>query len=1264
MPVLQTGLAKSAAADYTIDQSLRFDDGDSAYLSRTPGSAGNRKTWTWSGWFKRGNVDMTATKLFGAGTSFAVNHDNSTYAYFYTDTLCFISETAGSGTFNLYTTQVFRDPSAWYHIVLAVDTEQGTAADRIKIYINGSQVTDFTTETYPAEDSEHYVNATNIHYIGRTTASGYLDGYLAEVYLIDGTALGPESFGETDAATNQWKPLDSDDVKDAVTFGTNGFYQKYSATELADSFTDSANHTAHTVTANGDVHTDTTVKKIGTASAQFDGDDTAAPDQLTVPSSSDWNPYGISFTVEFWLNVDSFAHTYDWIIGNSGADYYGWNIQLQSSGSKLNFLVGNGSTWDINTSASGTGYAISTGTWYHVAVVKSGTAWTMYVDGTSRATGTSAATDYNNTLQIGESTVWSGRDFDGYMDEVRISNTARYNHLFTPSTTAFTSDQYTKLLLHCDGADDGTTFTDSSDSGGGRHTITANGDVTNTRAQSKVGDSSIYFDGTGDYLSCAGSSDWDWSASDYTIEAWVRPVDLSSGGGSAQYGAIVNNRSGGSVAYGFGFDSSGYPTFWYWDTPGSATRTAAATSNAMSVDTWYHIAMVHSGTNILIFVDGTLDSTTAVVGTPYSSAAYTQDIGVDANGTDYLDGYLDEIRISDSARYTSSFTPSTTEFTADANTMLLIHSNWDGGLGADSSGNENDFAVTNLVATDQMVDSPTNNFCTLNPLAPPYTGTTTFAEGNLKVSGDSSNYNLYLSTFSPLSSGKWYCEILVGDLDHLIGISDASQAPSDFSSTIYNDTDWNNMIVNFTNGDLKIDGSVSDSGYAGTISVGNIIGMAMDLDAGTPTIQWYVNNIGKGSKNISGGCSTALTGGKGLVFNGITNGSAEYWNFGQDSSFAGNLTAQGNQDSNGIGDFYYEPPTDYLALCTSNLASPEIALPTDHFNTALYTGNGSVISVTGAGFQPDLVMQKYRSTGGAYNLNGQAADAVRGVNRYSYIDQINAESDRTSQDDALRSFDSDGFTYGANAMNWDTYTYVSWMWKGDNVAGGTLNQDGDIDSYVNVNTTAGFSIVKYAGSGTGGDTVGHGLSSAPELIIVKNRDAADAWQVGSSKGIDFTDYLVLNTNAAAVDNVDRWNDAAPSASVFTIGDGVEVNTNTENYIAYCFHSVEGYSKVGSYEGNGNLDGTFVYTGFRPAFVMTKSVDSTSDWQMFDNKRTGYNVDNYELEANDEAAEDTSTEFIDIVSNGFKNRDTTDPNVAETYIYIAFAESPFKTSNAR
>jgi hypothetical protein len=203
----------------------------------------------------------------------------------------------------------------------------------------------------------------------------------------------------------------------------------------------------------GNTHTDTAVKKFGSASAEFDG----TTDKLTVASTADFNSFGVDFTVDFWVNVDSFAHTYDWLIGNSQANYGGWNIQLEQSGGKINFLVGNGSSWEINTVSSGTGYAISTDTWYHIAVVKNDTLWTMYVDGTSRATGSAVGHDYTALLEMGGSTLFSGRDFDGYMDEVRISKgVARWTANFTPPTTAYTSRRLLSGSVDISGQPSGT----------------------------------------------------------------------------------------------------------------------------------------------------------------------------------------------------------------------------------------------------------------------------------------------------------------------------------------------------------------------------------------------------------------------------------------------------------------------------------------------------------------------------------------------------------------------------------------------------------------------------------------------------------------------------------------------------------------------------------------------------------------------------------------------------------------------------------------
>ena len=331
----------------------------------------------------------------------------------------------------------------------------------------------------------------------------------------------------------------------------------------------------------------------------------------------------------------------------------------------------------------------------------------------------------------------------------------------------------------------------------------------------------------------------------------------------------------------------------------------------------------------------------------------------------------------------------------------------------------------------------------------------------------------------------------------------------------------------------------------------------------------------------------------------------------------------------------------------------------DYFNTILYTGTGASNAITGVGFKPDWVWLKNRNSTEWHSL----FDAVRGPLLNIRTNSTNAEISATG---TLTSFNSDGFSLGTDpdsyGVNTNTNTYVSWNWLGANTT--ASNTSGTITSTVSANTTAGFSIVSYTGTGSAGATIGHGLGAVPRMIIVKNRDAADAWQVyhAANTANPETDYLVLNTDAATADNINRWNDTLPTSTLFSIGDGVEVNTNTEDYIAYCFAEVKGYSKFSSYTGNGSTNGTFIYTGFSPAFVMFKRTDSTSGWGMYDNKREPFNLNDTRLLANTSGADDTSADNgIDFLSNGFKWRTASGWNASASYIYMAFAENPFVTS---
>jgi hypothetical protein len=351
------------------------------------------------------------------------------------------------------------------------------------------------------------------------------------------------------------------------------------------------------------------------------------------------------------------------------------------------------------------------------------------------------------------------------------------------------------------------------------------------------------------------------------------------------------------------------------------------------------------------------------------------------------------------------------------------------------------------------------------------------------------------------------------------------------------------------------------------------------------------------------------------------------------------------------------------------MAYTTIDKPTDYFNTVLYTGNGganSSQSITGVGFQPDLVWIKSRTTTARHALQ----DIIRGTGDHR-LSSNETQAEGVDVNDwaggYISAFNSDGFTANggtsnASITNNSGVNYASWNWLASNTT--ASNTDGSITSSVSANTTSGFSIVSYTGTGSNA-TVGHGLGVAPSVIIVKNRSSVGGWPV-YHKGVASdpeTDYLLLHSTDAVTDNNIIWNDTAPTSTVFSIGTGSSVNTNTNNHIAYCFAEKKGFSKFGSYTGNGNADGPFIHTGFKPAFIIVKNADASKNWGLFDNKRIGFNASNYLLTPSTNDAEDTTSGYIDLVSNGFKIRSSALFHNAsgQEIIYMAFAENPFVTS---
>jgi len=340
------------------------------------------------------------------------------------------------------------------------------------------------------------------------------------------------------------------------------------------------------------------------------------------------------------------------------------------------------------------------------------------------------------------------------------------------------------------------------------------------------------------------------------------------------------------------------------------------------------------------------------------------------------------------------------------------------------------------------------------------------------------------------------------------------------------------------------------------------------------------------------------------------------------------------------------------------MAYTTIKKPTDYFRTKLYTGNGAVRSITfdeSGNMQPDLIWLKSRTTTASWLSN----DAVRGATKRLKLDMNSAESTETGM---ITSFDTNGFSLGTTGTsNANGETFVAFNWKANGA--GSSNSDGSINSTVSANTVSGMSIVKFTGTGSAG-TVGHGLGAVPKMIIIRNYDEGANWNVYHHKlptgAAGQGSYLTLNDTSSYSDSSTMWNNTAPTSSVFSVGGVGDVNTNGSKSIAYCFADKTGYSKFDSWVSNNNANGTFVYTGFAPSFVMLKEYDGTNQWVMYDNKRPGYNQTSNALFANGTSVEATDL-GVDLLSNGYKIRATNNQN-SGNYIYMAFGQSLVGSNN--
>ncbi len=788
----------------------------------------------------------------------------------------------------------------------------------------------------------------------------------------------------------------------------------------------------------------------------------------------------------------------------------------------------------------------------------------------------------------------------------------------------------------------------------------------------------------------AGSrTTWTWSA-------WVKRAGLyTTNAGPTLFDVGPDN--GNFMFIRFNSDTQDVIDFG-WTVSGSVVCRIRSTASFRDSSAWYHIVAVLDTTNatstdrMRLYVNGQRLTSFGVTTYPAQNTAtcYVNATNIHYLGRSveplyrYMDGYISEVNLIDGQALdatsfgetdpqTGVWIPKRYTGTYGTNGFRLSFANNSSttALGYDSSGQgnnwtTNNFSVTPGVNNDVFVDVPSmyntdtglggeviGNYATFNSLVASQTGST-LSNGNLDVvtpttGTGKTNYGEVTATIG-VSSGKWYWEVLTvafsGTKSHVIGIdSDANASGTNGLIEAGNRYSYASFNGN------KYSGATGSS-YGATYDIGDIVGVALDLDSGS--ITFYKNGVSQG---------VAFTGLSGAYYPAISD------------TGGGNVTLTANF---GQRPFAYAAPTGFKALCTTNLPAPAIGQTSsnqadNHFNVVTYTGNGGTQTISTLDFQPDLVWIKRRDS----NWSHAVYDSIRGAGSLKALSTNATDAESVFNADTtygyLSSFNNNGFTVVNGSTggytNLNNATYVAWCWN----AGGTTvtNTSGTITSQVRANRAAGFSVMTYTGNGVSyptGATVGHGLATAPQFIIAKSRDAAGSWNcyhvsVATGNRID------LNSTAAATGDAGVWNSVAPTSTVFSIGNTGNSNISGRTYVAYCFAAVPGFSAFGSYTGNGSSDGPFVYLGFRPRWLLIKNITfSPTNWILQDTARSPNNVSGNLLLPDSSSAEilNSSADYIDILSNGFKVRNSGDSynRSSSTIIYAAFAETPARLSTAR
>ena len=778
----------------------------------------------------------------------------------------------------------------------------------------------------------------------------------------------------------------------------------------------------------------------------------------------------------------------------------------------------------------------------------------------------------------------------------------------------------------------------------------------------------------------------------WTFSCWIKRGNLSLANSGKIFGGY-DASSGAQEHFDFsdGASNAADNLNLYAHNAGASGVDNNLSTNAKfrDVAAWYHLVVAKDTTQgtaanrLKLWVNGVAQTFT---GTSYPSEDFAtgrinlggkaQYLGSWQNTNANYDGYMAEAHFldgtvkaaSDFGEYDSNGTWIPSEYTAGGygNNGFFLDFADSGDLGDDESGNGNDFAETNLATTDQSKDTPTNNQITFNPLNNQRSGADSVTQGNLIYNGPGTRTMITLTSNIP-PTGKWAvafsASVVSTNVGWNFGITKSNDA--DFGDAAGSNEDIGaNSGLNMSPSSSNI--QINDNGGGGgsidpnqAITTSDEFWMAVDMATGkchlgiyddsADAMVWFAADAGLDGDPENGTNPTATI--------AAMIGTTEYAFAAAGSKGNANITLLKSTEIDGTtptGFTYFENVSDFPA--------PALSDPSTNFQTVLYTGNGTAIgsggkAVTFGGnsdMQPDIVWIKNRSQAD----DGQLYDAPRGVTKQV---EPSARTDETTESEGLTTFGSDGFTVGSrNEVNTNTENYVAWAWAAGN--SGASNTDGTINTTSTfVDTTAGISVSTYTGNGTDGATVGHGLGVTPKTVLIFQRSNNDHHTISNWRdGVTaFTEKMNLDRDDAADSSSTQIKGG--SSTTFTLGSDAGLNGDTRTYVAYCWAEVHGFSRFGTYTGNGDADGPFAWCGFKPAWVMVKPESRSDGWIVWDTQRNTYNLTNLYLQAGSSNQEFTaSVRIIDILSNGFKikNGHNSVNNSGDFYIYMAFADKPF------